>query len=101
MRGADRGLSGTYGICQNSSWQLTPLWKRAFSPNLHYQGRIDEIIFTLVSGKANMPIQKEILKREGLNCGSDPPTINRGWPEDLAVVDKAHAMIQFARAGIR
>ncbi|OFS29882.1 dihydrodipicolinate synthase family protein [Abiotrophia sp. HMSC24B09] len=100
VMGADGGIGGTYGVmpelflAANAALEAGDL-ALAFT----IQGRIDEIIFTLVSGKANLyAVQKEILKREGLNCGSVRPPLTGVGPEDLAVVDKAHAMIQAARA---
>ncbi len=52
---------------------------------------IDEII-TLGSGRLTfMPYKKRARKASIISfC---PPTISRVGPEDLAVVDKAHAMI--------
>ncbi len=97
--GADGGIGGTYGVMP----ELFLAAEKAFSERnlelaLEIQKDIDRIIFTLVSGKANLyAVQKEILKREGLNCGSVRGPLTAVTEADLPVVEKAHKMIQEAK----
>ena len=98
--GAEGGIGGTYGVmpelflAAEAALQAKEL-ERAFA----IQARIDEIIFKLVSSKANLyAVMKTILGREGIECGSVRPPLTGVSEGDLSVVEEAHNMIKAARA---
>ena len=98
--GAEGGIGGTYGVmpelflAAEAALQAKDL-ERAFA----IQARIDQIIFKLVSSKANLyAVMKTILAREGIECGSVRPPLTGVSEGDLSVVEEAHDMIKAARA---
>lgn len=98
--GAEGGIGGTYGVMPELFLAADKaLAERDFELAQKIQLRIDEIIFKMVSGKANLyDIMKQILRREGLDIGSVREPLTAATEADQPIIEEAHEMIKAARA---
>lgn len=100
VMGAQGGIGGTYGVMP----ELFLAAEKALANNdiakaTEIQMAITDIIFTMVGGQGNLyDVMKQILKREGLDCGHVRGPLKRVTEADEVVIEKSHQMIQAARA---
>ena len=92
LMGADGGIGGTYSAMPELFVKLDELWQAgAHDTARALQYDINEIIYTLCSGKGNMyaMIKAVLNKREGLNMGGVRAPLVNLCEADYAIVDKA------------
>ena len=99
--GADAGIGGTYGVMPDLFLKLNELviaGKREEACTL--QHAIDEIIYKMCSGRANMyAIAKEMLRvNEGLDIGGVRKPLENLQPADVTIAHEAAEMVKAARA---
>lgn len=97
--GADGGIGGTYSAMPElfiKLWELYNAGDHETSCALQYD--INNIIYTLCSGKGNMyaMIKAVLKKREGLNLGGVRAPLVNIAETDNAIIDKACEMIDAA-----
>ncbi|MDO4679824.1 MAG: dihydrodipicolinate synthase family protein [Aerococcus sp.] len=98
--GAKAGIGGTYGVMTQLFLKLNELVEaNDMATARDLQNAIDEVIYTMVSGRANMyAIIKEILRiNEGLDLGSVREPLEP-LGEDRPIAEKAAKMIKAAEA---
>lgn len=98
--GAKAGIGGTYGVMTKLFLRLNDLVEaHDMDTALALQNAIDEVIYTMVSGRANMyAIIKEILRiNEGLDLGSVREPLEP-LGEDRAIAEDAAQKIKAAEA---
>lgn len=100
IMGADGGIGGTYGVMPELFLAADQaLHNNDFALATEIQKDITNIIFHMVVAKGNLyAVMKEILKREGWDCGGVRQPLANIVPEDEEIIAKAHQMIKEARA---
>lgn len=97
--GADAGIGGTYSAMPELFVKLDRLLRSGELESARaLQNDINNIIYTLCSGKGNMyaVIKGVLIKRTGLDLGGVRAPLYNLTEEDSAVVDKAYEMIENA-----
>lgn len=100
VMGADGGIGGTYGVMPDLFLACD---KAINEGNVHLareiQFKITEIIFTMLGCQGNLyDVMKEILRREGLECGHVRGPLTPITEADKPMIDRAHQMIIAARS---
>ena len=101
VMGADGGIGGTYGAMPELFVKLNSLLEeRDLDTARALQYDIDNVIYTMCSGKGNLyAVIKGVLnKREGLDLGGVRAPLLNLQPGDEAVVDQCCALIEAAVA---
>ncbi len=96
LMGADGGIGGTYSAMPELILKLWELYKAGDLETARaLQYDVNNIIYTLCSGKANMyaMIKAVLKKREGLNLGGVRAPLVNLVEADYAIADKACDMI--------
>lgn len=99
VMGAEGGIGGTYGVMPELFLACD---KAIHEGNIklatEIQFKITEIIFTMVGCQGNLyDVMKEILRREGLECGHVRGPLASITEADTPTIDRAHEMIKAAR----
>lgn len=100
LMGAEAGIGGTYGVMPDLFLKLESLiQERDLDTAKKLQYAINEVIYKMVSGKANMyAVAKEVLRlNEKLDLGSVRQPLEALAEGDLEVVKQAAELIQQAR----
>lgn len=98
--GADGGIGGTYGVMPELFLKLDEFvvsGEKELACKLQYA--VNEIIYKMCSGRANMyAVAKEVLrKNENLDLGGVRQPLENLAENDLAIAEEAAIMIQSAR----
>ena len=100
LMGAEAGIGGTYGVMPDLFLKLESLiQERDLDTAKKLQYAINEVIYKMVSGKANMyAVAKEVLRlNEKLDLGSVRQPLEALAEGDLEVAKQAAELIQQAR----
>lgn len=100
LMGAEAGIGGTYGVMPDLFLKLESLiQERDLDTAKKLQYAINEVIYKMVSGKANMyAVAKEVLRiNEKLDLGSVRQPLEALAEGDLEVAKQAAVLIQQAR----
>ena len=100
LMGAEAGIGGTYGVMPDLFLKLESLiQERDLDTAKKLQYAINEVIYKMVSGKANMyAVAKEVLRlNEKLDLGSVRQPLEALAEGDLEVAKQAAKLIQQAR----
>lgn len=100
LMGAEAGIGGTYGVMPDLFLKLESLiQERDLDTAKKLQYAINEVIYKMVSGKANMyAVAKEVLRlNEKLDLGSVRKPLEALAEGDLEVAKQAAELIQQAR----
>lgn len=100
LMGAEAGIGGTYGVMPDLFLKLESLIQERDLDNAKkLQYAINEVIYKMVSGKANMyAVAKEVLRlNENLDLGSVRQPLEALAEGDLEVAKQAAELIQQAR----
>ena len=100
LMGAEAGIGGTYGVMPDLFLKLESLiQERDLDSAKKLQYAINEVIYKMVSGKANMyAVAKEVLRlNEKLDLGSVRQPLEALAEGDLEVAKQAAELIQQAR----
>ena len=100
LMGAEAGIGGTYGVMPDLFLKLESLiQERDLDTAKKLQYAINEVIYKMVSGKANMyAVAKEVLRlNENLDLGSVRQPLEALAEGDLEVAKQAAELIQQAR----
>lgn len=100
LMGAEAGIGGTYGVMPDLFLKLESLiQERDLDTAKKLQYAINEVIYKMVSGKANMyAVAKEVLRQnEKLDLGSVRQPLEALAEGDLEVAKQAAELIQQAR----
>lgn len=100
LMGAEAGIGGTYGVMPDLFLKLESLiQERDLDTAKKLQYAINEVIYKMVSGKANMyAVAKEVLRlNEKLDLGSVRQPLEALAEGDLDVAKQAAVLIQQAR----
>lgn len=100
LMGAEAGIGGTYGVMPDLFLKLESLIQERDLDNAKkLQYAINEVIYKMVSGKANMyAVAKEVLRlNEKLDLGSVRQPLEALAEGDLEVAKQAAVLIQQAR----
>ena len=98
--GAEGGIGGTYGVMPELFLKLDELLIAGENEKVTLlQARINEIIVTLCSGKANLyAVMKEIIRRrDGIDCNGVRSPLANLAEGDYVFVEKAMAQIEAAK----
>lgn len=100
VMGAEGGIGGTYGVMPELFLACDKAINEGNIPlATEIQYKITEIIFTMVGCQGNLyDVMKEILRREGLECGHVRGPLARINDADKPTIDRAHDMIKAARS---
>ncbi|MGX7075898.1 dihydrodipicolinate synthase family protein [Globicatella sanguinis] len=100
VMGAEGGIGGTYGVMPELFLACDKAINEGNIPlATEIQFKITEIIFTMVGCQGNLyDVMKEILRREGLECGHVRGPLARITDADKPTIDRAHDMIKAARS---
>lgn len=96
VMGASGGIGGTYGTCPELYVKLNALVESGdLSTARALQYDIDNLIYTLCSGKGNMyaAIKEVLRRREGIDIGGVREPLMNLQPEDEPIIEKAVAMV--------
>ena len=98
--GACAGIGGTYAVMPELFLKVYDLFRKGeMEPARQIQNDIDRIIYKMCEAHGNLyAVQKAILAKDGVPCGSVRKPMPALIDSDQAIVDEAHAMIAAAIA---
>ena len=98
--GACAGIGGTYAVMPELFLKVYEHFQKGeMEAARQIQNEIDHIIYKMCSAHGNLyAVQKAILAKDGVPCGSVRKPMPALIDSDAAVVDEAHAMIAAAVA---
>ncbi|WP_130869355.1 dihydrodipicolinate synthase family protein [Intestinimonas massiliensis (ex Afouda et al. 2020)] len=98
--GACAGIGGTYAVMPELFLKIYEHFRKGeMEPARQIQNDIDRIIYKMCSAHGNLyAVQKAILAKSGVNCGSVRKPMPGLIDSDAAIVDQAAAMIAAAIA---
>ncbi len=96
--GATGGIGGTYGVMPELFLKMRErFYAGEVAVAAEIQNEVCRIIYKMCSGHGNLyAIQKAILKKNGVDCGSVRKPLPALIDSDMAVVDEADSMIRAA-----